>query len=325
MKHSIRFTALHARVLADLQRQFLLTESQTVVMAVSGGQDSLCMGQILVDLTDRGGWHLVVAHLDHRWRTDSEQDSRVVEALAQQWGLPFYLKVADTAPPNEAVARDWRYAWLAALACTLGAKSVVTAHTASDRAETLLFNLMRGAGLSGCAILDWERPLGEGVQLVRPLLGVTRVQTGAFCQQRGLPVCVDSTNQDLAHPRNRIRLELLPYLEQHFNPQASRHLAQTADLSIAEDEYLTQLADEHFTELFCSAPPALALKPLRALPLALQRRVLHRFISEQGRTRATFAQVEEARTLLERPSGERTSSLAGGQGVSVHKEWLVWV
>jgi tRNA(Ile)-lysidine synthase len=99
---------------------------------------------------------------------------------------------------------------------------IVTGHTASDRAETLLYNLIRGTGADGLQALTWRRLLSSGIVLVRPLLEVTRVQTGQFCQDMHLAVWEDSTNLDLNYARNRIRQDLLPYLQTHFNPKSSK-------------------------------------------------------------------------------------------------------
>jgi len=312
-------TPLHRQISHQIAQRTLLTSTELVVVAISGGQDSLCLGQIMVDL----GWRVVVAHLDHRWRADSGLAAAAVAQIAQGWGVPFHLAVATTIPDSEAAARIWRYGWLGNLAQELGAGVVLTGHTATDRAETMLFNLIRGAGLAGASSLDWVRPLVPGVRLVRPLLGVQRQETLAFCQMRGLAVWEDPTNQDLRYSRNRLRLEVLPYLSEHFNPQVVRHLTQAADLAGAEEDYLAAVSREHFQTLWRQDPPGLQQRGVGLLPVALQRRVVRLFL-QQGGAAGDFQAVEAVRSLVGQPEGARTSSLYQGKSVLVRRGWLVW-
>ena len=243
------------------------------MVAVSGGQDSLCLAKLLLDLRSKWKWELAIAHLDHGWRPDSADNALYVEELGRQWQLPFYLRTAPShkqpaadkepyftnqdypdpapepiLPKTEALARQWRYQVLGDIAISFGYAYVVTAHTATDCAETLLFNLSRGSGADGLVALAWQRSLIEGVELVRPLLEVTREQTGEFCRWAEISVWEDATNRDLKYSRNRIRQELLPYLARHFNPQVVSHLAQTAELLRADVEYLEAAASKLLAE-----------------------------------------------------------------------------
>jgi tRNA(Ile)-lysidine synthase len=219
-----------------------LERNQRILVAVSGGQDSLCLIKILLDLQPKWGWQLGIAHCDHRWRPDSQANAEYVEQLARTWETPFYCQTAEQALPSEAAARQWRYQALSAIAQTNGYTCIITGHTASDRAETLVYNLIRGSGAEGLQALTWKRSLDSGLVLVRPLLQVTRTETAEFCQHMQLQVWEDVTNQDLSYARNRIRQELIPYLQTHFNPQVESTLAQTAELLQAEVEYLEQAA-----------------------------------------------------------------------------------
>nr|WP_219336051.1 tRNA lysidine(34) synthetase TilS [Chroococcidiopsis thermalis] len=243
------WTPLHARLHRTLRSRHLLEKHQRLLVAVSGGQDSLCLVQLLLDLQPKWEWQLGIAHCDHRWRSDSQANADFVARLAQRWKVPFYCHTAEQPLLNEAAARQWRYQALAAIAQTHNYPYIATGHTASDRAETLLYNLIRGSGADGLQALTWQRPLHVGTQsyaplLVRPLLEVTRTETAQFCQERQLQVWEDTTNLDLKYARNRIRQELLPYIQTHFNSQVELTLAQTAELLQAEVEYLERAADE---------------------------------------------------------------------------------
>jgi tRNA(Ile)-lysidine synthase len=250
------WTPLHAKIHRTIRSRHLFERNQHLLVAVSGGQDSLCLIKLLLDLQPKWGWKLGIVHCDHRWRTDSQANARHIENLAKNWGISFYLETIETrvetrvetrdlaSLQSEAAAREWRYKVLSAIAQQHNYKCVVTGHTASDRAETLIYNLIRGTGADGLQALAWQRSLVDGIMLVRPLLEITRTETGQFCQDFQLPIWEDSTNQDLKYARNRIRQELIPYLCEKFNLQVESALAQTAELLQADVEYLEKAAQE---------------------------------------------------------------------------------
>ncbi|WP_157135555.1 tRNA lysidine(34) synthetase TilS, partial [Kamptonema sp. PCC 6506] len=165
---SSKWTHLHAQFHYLLIHRQLLPRNQRILVAVSGGQDSLCLTKLLLDLQPKWGWDLAIIHCDHRWRTDSKANADRVEELALNWQLPFYRQIAEEIPKTEATARQWRYQALAEVAIAHNYPYIVTGHTASDRAETLLYNLIRGSGADGLSALTWQRPLmgsgGEGEQ-----------------------------------------------------------------------------------------------------------------------------------------------------------------
>lgn len=142
------------------------------------------MARLLLDLQPLWDWRLAVGHCDHQWRRDSSDNALHVANLAQSWKLPYFVTVAEAGSiSTEAAARAWRYARLEEMAGRGGFTHIATGHTASDRAETLLYNLMRGSGADGLQALAWRRRLEGGVMLVRPLLQLTRSETAAFCAQ----------------------------------------------------------------------------------------------------------------------------------------------
>lgn len=332
------WTPLHARLHQTLRQQHLLARHRCVLIAVSGGQDSLCLVQLLLDLQPKWGWQLAIAHCDHRWPKDAGIAAHV-EQLAQYWKLPFYLKTATEVNTSEAAARQWRYQALIEVAQEQGFQDVVTGHTKSDRAETLLYNLMRGAGADGLQALTWQRPLAEGVQVVRPLLNVTRAETFQFCQQHHLPIWEDTYNQDLTYARNRIRQELLPYLQSHFNPQVETALAQTAELLRADVAYLEEAARELGQQAIIpiggdeqnsdrTVPNSytnlrLNRLVLRQAPLTLQRRVIRQFLVINQKAAPSFKQIEAIVALITAPNRSRTSSFPTGSSAVVEGEWIV--
>ena len=365
MAESSNWTHLHAQLHRTLLHRQILPSHQRLLVAVSGGQDSLCLIKLLLDLQPKWGWNLGIAHCDHRWRSDSEASANHVEQLAKNWGISYYLETASDIPKTEAAARQWRYQALTEIAIAHNYPYIVTGHTASDRAETLLYNLIRGSGADGLSALTWTRPLldfrlpildfrlgnsGENpnsqisadfrlenqdensqskiqnlkskIYLVRPLLEITRSQTGQFCQEQKLPIWEDSTNQDLQYTRNRIRAELLPYLETHFNPKAQQALAQTAELLRADVEYLELAASDLLQRAMSpiadnlqvnfQLPLKLNRRILREAPLALQRRSMRQLLQQILPSAPSFESVEKLTSLIVAPNRSQTDPFPGG-------------
>lgn len=332
MSNRPRWTPLHASLHRTLRQRQLLAQNHRVLVAVSGGQDSLCLTKLLLDLQPKWGWQLAIAHCDHRWPSDVGIVEHVQE-LAQRWEIRFYLKTASEVSASEAAARQWRYQALIEIAQAQGYQDVVTGHTKSDRAETVLYNLIRGTGADGLQALTWQRPLAPRLQLVRPLLEVTRNETFQFCQQLNLPIWEDAYNQDLNYARNRIRQELLPYLKTHFNPQVETALAQTAELLRADVEYLENAAKELRHKAIASVsreeqdtnclPLRLNRLVLQQAPLALQRRVIRQFLKDTQKAAPSFEQIEEITALVTAPNRSRTSSFPRGVTAVVEGNWIV--
>ena len=328
------WTSLHAKIHRTIRSRHLFERHQRLLVAVSGGQDSLCLIKLLSDLQPKGEWDLGIAHCDHRWRSDSEANAHHVEKLARSWGICFYLATAREPLKSEAAARNWRYQALTAIAQGNSYQYIVTGHTASDRAETLLYNLIRGTGADGLQALTWQRPLTADVLLIRPLLEITRQQTEKFCQDFHLPVWEDMTNQDVKYARNRIRQELIPYLQANFNPKVEFALAQTAELLQGEVEYLEQAADKlreeaigrpdaqrssnqgNRTELRLNRPV------LQKAPLALQRRVMRQILQNILSEPPSFEHIEKLTALIIAPNRSQTDPFPGGAIAQVQGDWI---
>lgn len=339
------WTPLHAKIHRTIRARRLFDRNQRLLVAVSGGQDSLCLIKLLLDLQPKWGWDLAVAHCDHRWRCDSQANASHVENLAKSWGVTFYLQTAHEPPTSEATARDWRYQVLSTIACEKKYDCIVTGHTASDRAETLLYNLIRGTGADGLQALTWKRLLPGNILLVRPLLEVTRNQTGQFCQDFQLSVWEDSTNLDLKYARNRIRNIVIPYLQENFNPQAELTLAQTAEILQAEVEYLEQAAQQlreeavnretdegdkgdkgdkgEWGEMFYSPLPLkINRRVLQKAPLALQRRVMRQVLQQTLPIAPSFEDIEKLTALITAPNRSQTDPFPGGAVAQVEGDWI---
>lgn len=305
----------------------LLPKNANLLIAVSGGQDSLCLAKLLLMQRAKYNWNLAIAHCDHRWRSDSIANADHVQKIASEWGINFCLRTAEIAPKNEAMAREWRYAMLVEMAKINNCECVVTGHTRSDRVETLLYNLMRGSGADGLASLTWRRSLTEKINLVRPLLNVSRHQTKGFCDEQEIPIWEDSTNQNLDYRRNRLRLETIPYLQAHFNPQLESAIAQTSELLHGDVLFLESQASQFFEEnisvIWDERSPKLHRQKLLEQPLALQRRITRQFLSRYLIHQVNFEDVERFLNLVEAPNRSQSEPFKGNISAIVEHPWII--
>jgi tRNA(Ile)-lysidine synthase len=225
-----------------------------VVAAVSGGADSVAMLRALAAIKSAGRGRLTVAHFNHRLRAEAGEDAGFVADLANRLGLGFELGDGDAALAAriegdglEAAARGERYRFLQAAAERIGARYVVTAHTADDQAETILQRIVRGTGIAGLAGMRRVRPLGEALTLIRPLLGMSRADVLAYLAHLGQPYREDPSNMSSAHTRNRIRHSLLPLLKADYNaevmPALLRLAAAAADAQRIIDDLVERLTE----------------------------------------------------------------------------------
>jgi len=216
----------------------------TIAVAVSGGADSTALLAALVVLRRRRRVRLVAAHLDHGLRVDSAEDARFCRELCLRLDVPFRLGNADVRARArrdggglEEAARLERYAFLERVRREEDASFIAVAHTRDDQAETLLLRLLRGSGRAGLSAMRPRRG-----RILRPLLEVSRAQVVAYLEGRGLAWREDPSNADAAHLRNRVRHELLPYLETRFQPRIKEVLARTAGLLSEEAALLNRRA-----------------------------------------------------------------------------------
>ena len=307
------------------------------MVGFSGGQDSTCLLHALthshLDL------EILAAHVDHSLRSDSAADAQRVADLATGMRVEVAVRRVDVAAYRKALpgwsvqqaARAARYQALATVARSVDAAAVLVAHTADDQAETLLINLLRGAGLTGMAGMRMDEtirparlgpvvvelgPLPDRVRLARPLLKVPRSTTLAYCAEFGLPLVEDASNQSRAYTRNRVRLDLLPVLE-GFNPAIRAVLARTADLAAEEVAALDALVDALHASL-ARAPASdvleYDLRLWRAQPRALQRRLLRRGLESLlgGLVDVRASPIEDALDVLQSARPSQTYHLPHG-------------
>ena len=301
----------------DCFRRFLshLRPENTVVVALSGGADSVCLCHRLWSLPGRS-FSLLAAHLNHGLRgEESDGDEAFVRALCENWGIPLRVKrllpgqlAAQKGRSLEEAGRQARYAWFEGLLEEDANRVLVTAHTASDQGETVLFFMSRGSSLKGLGGIPFRRG-----RIYRPLLDVTGAAVRDYCARQGLAYREDSSNRSLDYTRNQLRSQVMPVLRR-INPKADSALARLARDCREDEDCLTGLARQALES--ARQGEGYSAKALANLHPALQRRAAVVLLKRQGLT-VTHREVEEMVKLFSQ-GGEfsrRGKGYCAGQGM----------
>ncbi|MFN8521985.1 MAG: tRNA lysidine(34) synthetase TilS [Chloroflexota bacterium] len=298
------------------------------IVGVSGGPDSVCMAHAVRRLQPRR--KLILAHVDHQLQPESAQAADLVVALGRTLATEVRVVQEDVAGHArrrrvgiELAARERRYAALADIAHSVGARTVLTGHTRDDHVESILMHLLRGAGVDGLIGIRVRQQLsgfaglsGTTGLLLRPLLDVTRAETRGYCDERGLAWFSDATNLDPSFDRNRVRMHLLPLLRT-YNPRFDDALVRLAELVGDEAAVVGRAAERSATRVVCAPIDSTSVR-LRRSALLRAPRALARRIVRNALTRVTGSSQELPMALtdqvmaLARAGASRPRRLTGG-------------
>jgi len=310
---------LASHVLSFVRARHLITEGETLVVAVSGGPDSVCLLHVLASLQKELSLKLHVAHLNHQLRgADSDADAQFVAGLAKKLKLPAVIESRDVNAYRvrhrlslEEAAREVRYAFLAQVAESVGARKVAVGHTQDDHLETILMHLIRGSGTRGLrglrAVSQW-RIGGRQLTIIRPLLEVSRRETEEYCRRHKVNPRLDASNLSLSPFRNRIRLKLLPLLRS-YNPHIEAALLRMARIAADELDFLDDEVARHWDTVVRERDGVviLAKSEFLKLPMALKRHLLRAAIEKlMGNVRDIESRhIEEVLLALDKQAGKR--------------------
>jgi len=320
---------LGQRLLDTIGRHALLRDGRRVLVALSGGADSVALLFLLRELETAGVLEVAgVAHLNHQLRgADSDADAAFCAALASGLKLPAIIESADVAAiartekrSMEDAARSVRYAFLERAAAMVPADAIAVAHTLDDQAETFLLRILRGAGTRGLASIH-----PKAGRVIRPLIEIERADLRAWLEALGEPFREDASNADVAFARNRVRHELIPLLQSRFSPGVTRVLAREAELARQDEEFLAAEAIKLASRIVLTdvAGVRLDAEKLWRAPRALGSRVAHAVLQRLAGTKSIhFEHVERLLVLAEpsHASGGRAISLPGVDAVRVGAE-----
>jgi tRNA(Ile)-lysidine synthase len=280
----------------------LLSPGARYLIGVSGGRDSVALLHWLVEC---GYNKLIICHLNHRLRgRSSRADAIFVQKLAAKYGVDLALGAIDvralaarTKQSIETAARDARYKFFAQVAKRRRCRTIFLGHHADDLVETFLINLFRGAGPGGLSAMrgvSIRKIDNVKLRIVRPLLGVSREQIDDYVRKHRLKFREDASNKNLAPLRNRIRHGIIPEIEKQLGRNVRGTIWRAATIAAEEENFFEALLPDKLSKL-----TALAVKPLRAMPIAVQRRMLHEWLRACDVPDLSFDLVERVRALLD--------------------------
>ena len=291
-----------------IRRHSLASPGTRAVVALSGGGDSVALAHLLRQLEEAGELSVAgVAHFNHQLRDAADRDEAFCSSMSAAFGWPFLsdredvrARAAREGRSIEDAARTARHEFFDRARLHFRADAVAVGHTRDDQAETFLLRLLRGAGPRGLSAMH-----PRNGHVIRPLLDCRRADLRAYLAQRAIAFVEDETNSDVAIPRNRVRAELLPLLEQRFNPSVVDALASQAEL--ARDEWMWMIEEVRSQNLEVGS-----VAELLALPRAVRRLMVWRAMTEaaSGRT-VSLDHVEAVLELLEGPGGNGSIDAPG--------------
>jgi len=321
---------LEQRVIRFIQENCLISSQHTLLVAVSGGPDSVCLLHILNNLKGELGISLHIAHLNHQLRgAESDADAQYVSDLASHLNISATVEQRDVKGYKtrahvslEEAAREVRYAFLAQVARSIGANRAAIGHTIDDHIETILMHLIRGTGTRGLRGLqphtEWKSKT-DSLAIIRPMLQVSREETGSYCRRHKLRPRIDASNLSLSPLRNRIRHQLLPLLR-GYNPRVDEALMRTARIASDDlaflDEEIARIWDKVAQER--ESTIILDKEGFGQLPSALKRHLLRTSIEKLlgNIMDIETRHIEQIMAALTKPAGRRLS-LPGGLTFSI--------
>ena len=230
------------KVNQTIEKYKLLKKGERVVVALSGGPDSVALLTVLAPIAKALDLSLIIAHFNHGLRgTESDEDERFSRDLSEKMGLAFVSGKMDQIKGKKGISpedfyRRKRYDFLNKISEDYQAQKIALGHNLQDQAETVLLNILRGSGLEG---LKGFLPMRDG-KFIRPLIEISRREIISFLNEAGIPYRQDSSNKNNKYLRNQVRSELIPYLKETFNPKIEENLAQMAEILRTEDEFIRQ-------------------------------------------------------------------------------------
>lgn len=294
-----------------LKQKHFFVRRDRILVACSGGPDSVALFHLLKMVSSDCGWKLALVHYNHQLRKrTAHKDELFVRKLARKYGVPFYRGTGDVAmvarKTNNSIeecARSMRYEFFLKVAREKKGAKIALAHTQDDQAETVLMRILQGTGLRGLAGIREKMTLGQ-LTILRPLLAFTKKEILAFLKQYRIRFCSDESNRSLQFVRNRIRLKLIPSLQRDYNPRLIETLSRLPSIVAEENELFAELEAMAWPKVLkCATPEKIELrrKVFRKFPSSLQFRLVERALKKlDSQSGLSFDAWQRIRSILGR-------------------------
>lgn len=242
-------------VFETINKYSMISKGDKVIVAVSGGPDSMALLNALINLKEKLGCSLYVAHVNHMIREVADSETEYVQEFCKSRGIECFVKKVDVISlanekkiGTEEAGRNVRYEFFDEIFNKINADKIAIAHNANDNAETVLMNVLRGSGISG---LKGIEPIRDN-KFIRPLIEIERADIEKYCEEKTLNPKFDESNKDNTYTRNKIRNVLIPFLKEEFNPSIVEGLNRLSDLASKENKYVENIVNEEYLKILLS-------------------------------------------------------------------------
>ena len=267
------------KVKSIIKKYNLINEEDKVLIGVSGGPDSITLLNTLYKL----GYNICTAHINHGIRENADNDEKFVREFCEERNIPCFvkrvkLKEIESDMTLEELGRKIRYDFFDEIMKQENCTKIATAHNANDNAETVLMNIVRGTGMSGLKGIEISRG-----NIIRPLLEVTRKEIEEYCEKENLNPCHDESNDEAIYTRNKIRLELIPYIENNINSNVVNNINRMSEIISDEEEYINKQVEISYKDCLIAEEEGRVvcnLKKFNELENTIQKRLIIRFIGK---------------------------------------------
>ncbi|MBQ9280232.1 MAG: tRNA lysidine(34) synthetase TilS [Clostridia bacterium] len=267
------------KVKQTIEKYHLLEASDQILVGVSGGPDSITLLNILYEL----GYNIIVAHVNHGIRENAEKDEKFVENFCLEKEIPCFIKRVKlkeiiSEMTLEELGRKIRYDFFYEIMQQENCTKIATAHNANDNAETVIMNMIRGSGMSGLKGIGEKRE--DGI-IIRPLIEIPRQAIEEYCIEKNLNPCHDESNDETVYTRNKIRLELIPYIEKNINSNVISNINRMSGIISLEEEFIQKIVNQNYKDCVIAEEDGRVLcdlKKFNSLDNVIKRRLIIKFI-----------------------------------------------
>lgn len=243
---------MREKVLKTILEHRLIEEEDNIVVGVSGGPDSMALLYVLLDIKKDIRFNIYIAHVNHGVRgEDALKDEIFVKQISEKLNLPYYSKrvnmnlyAKEKGISSEEAGRELRYGFFREILLKVGGGKIAVAHNMNDQAETLIMRFLRGTGIDGLKGMEFKNE-----DIIRPILGIERVEIEEYIFKNNIETVLDKTNLEPIYSRNKVRLEVIPYIEENFNPNIIKTLWRTSQVSILDSEFLENYSEKRYNIL----------------------------------------------------------------------------
>lgn len=285
------------KILKVIQKYSLIENGDKLVIAVSGGPDSICLLHILNKLkTSKISFEIVVAHVNHNLRKEALEDEQFVKSYCEKNGIEFYAKSIDVqkmANTNkigtEEAGRIARYQFFNEISEKIGATKIAVAHNKNDKVETILMHTLRGSGMEGLRGIEPKRG-----NIIRPLIECERTEIEKYCEKNQLNPRIDKTNFENIYHRNKIRNVVIPYIQREFNPNIIKTIDRLSEIMTLEDKYMEKQTSKAYQEIVLEEKQKeiiIDLKKFNSQETVIKSRIIRYIIKRLFGTTASIEKI----------------------------------